>query len=103
MSSPAIERIQNNPKFAALVHTKRVFSWTLALIMLAIYCGFILVIGFKKELFGTPLGADTVITWGIPVGVGVILSAFVLTGIYVRRANTEFDQLTREVVEEAQQ
>jgi uncharacterized membrane protein (DUF485 family) len=32
----------------------------------------------------------------------VILSAFVLTGIYVRRA-TEFDQLTREIIEEAKQ
>lgn len=103
MSATTIERIQNNPKFAALIHTKRVFSWTLSIIMLAIYCGFILIIGFKKELFGTPLGPDTVITWGIPVGVGIILSAFVLTGIYVRRANTEFDRLTREVVEEAQQ
>lgn len=103
MTSPTIERIQNNPKFIAMVHTKSVFSWTLSIIMLAIYCAFILIIGFKKELFGTPIGPDTVITWGIPVGVGVILSAFVLTGIYVRRANTEFDQLTREVVEEAQQ
>ncbi|MDQ7989301.1 MAG: DUF485 domain-containing protein [Candidatus Dactylopiibacterium sp.] len=98
-----VERIQRNPKFIALVHTRRVFSWTLSIIMLAIYCVFILVIGFKKELFGTPLGPDTVITWGIPFGVGVILSAFVLTGIYVRRANGEFDRLTREVIEEAQQ
>ncbi len=103
MSVPTIERIQSNPKFLAMVETKRKFSWTLAIIMLAIYCAFILVIGFKKELFGAPIGPDTVITWGIPVGIAVILSAFVLTGIYVRRANTEFDRLTREVVEEAQQ
>jgi uncharacterized membrane protein (DUF485 family) len=101
MSADTIERIQNNPKFLALIQTKRIFSWTLSIIMLAIYCGFILVVGFKKEWFATPLGPDTVITWGIPVGVLVILSAFVLTGIYVRRANTEFDRLTREIVEEA--
>ena len=38
---------------------------------------------------------------GIPVGVLIILSAFVLTGIYVRRANREFDPLTQQIVEEA--
>lgn len=103
MSLPTIERIQHNPKFVALVQTRGAFSWALAIIMLAIYCAFILVIGFKKDLFATPLGDGTVITWGIPVGVGIILAAFVLTGIYVRRANTEFDQLITEIVEEAQQ
>lgn len=103
MSATTIERIQNNPKFHAMVNTKRVFSWTLSIIMLAIYCAFILIIGFKKELFGTPLGPDTVITWGIPIGVAIILSAFVLTGLYVRRANSEFDRLTNEIVEEARQ
>jgi uncharacterized membrane protein (DUF485 family) len=102
-ASTTIDRIQNNPKFLAMVRAKRTFSWTLSIIMLAIYCVFILVVGFKKELLGTPISPDTVITWGIPVGVAIILSAFVLTGIYVRRANSEFDQLTREVIEEAQQ
>jgi len=38
------------------------------------------------------------ISLGFPLGLGVILSAIVLTGIYVLRANTEFDRLTREVV-----
>ena len=38
-------------------------------------------------------------TVGIPIGVAVIVAAFVLTGIYVRRANAEFDTLTRQIVE----
>ena len=29
---------------------------------------------------------------GIPLGLGVIVSAILLTGIYVRRANGEFDE-----------
>ena len=41
-------------------------------------------------------------TWGIPLGVGLILSAFVLTGIYVRRANGEFDRLNAEILREVQ-
>jgi uncharacterized membrane protein (DUF485 family) len=43
------------------------------------------------------LFAGSVTTVGIPVGIGVILSAFILTGIYVRRANTEFDELTAKI------
>ncbi|PTT88398.1 DUF485 domain-containing protein, partial [Pseudomonas sp. HMWF031] len=42
-------------------------------------------------------------TWGIPIGVGLIVSAFVLTGIYVRRANGEFDDLNNAILKEAQQ
>jgi uncharacterized membrane protein (DUF485 family) len=44
-----------------------------------------------------------VVTLGIPIGVFIIVAAFVLTGIYVRRANSEFDSLTRQIIEEARQ
>ena len=56
-------------------------------------------IAFGKETLAIPL--DGVITLGIPLGLGVILSAIVITGIYVRRANREFDQLTAEAVRAA--
>ena len=36
-----------------------------------------------------------------PLGIGVILSAIALTGIYVLRANGEFDDLTRRIVDDA--
>ena len=45
--------------------------------------------------------AGGVTTVGIPLGLFVIISAFVLTGIYVRRANSEFDALIRQIIEEA--
>ena len=38
---------------------------------------------------------------GIPVGLSVIIIAFVLTGIYTKRANGEFDDLTNQIKEEA--
>ena len=40
-------------------------------------------------------------TIGIPMGLGVIIVGIALTGVYVRRANRHFDQLTRDLVEEA--
>jgi hypothetical protein len=46
--------------------------------------------------------AGAVTTIGIPVGILIIVAAFVLTGIYVRRANAEFDALNQQIVEGSQ-
>ncbi len=58
--------------------------------MLAVYIGFILLIAFAPGWLGTPLNPNTSVTRGIPIGVGVIVISFVLTGIYIWRANGEF-------------
>lgn len=100
MNEDVLNRVQKNPKFAELVQKKTSFGWVLSIVMLAIYYGFILVLAFAPASLGAKLG-DGVMTVGIPVGILIILSAFVLTGIYVRRANSEFDQLTQQIVEEA--
>ncbi|WP_148714762.1 DUF485 domain-containing protein [Chitinolyticbacter meiyuanensis] len=100
MDETLIRRIEDNPKFAELVRKKTRFGWLLSIVMLAIYYGFILIIAFSPATFGTPIAAGSVTTIGIPAGIFVIVSAFVITGIYVRRANREFDQLNAELVRE---
>ena len=40
-------------------------------------------------------------TWGIPIGFGVIVFTILITGVYVRRANGEFDELSEKVRREA--
>lgn len=101
MSSEDIYRkIEASPQFRELVKRRGRFAWLLSFVMLGIYISFILVIAFAPHWLGTPLSPNTVITWGIPVGVAVIVSAFVLTGIYVWRANGEFDRLTAELLKE---
>ena len=42
-----------------------------------------------------------VTTVGIVLGILVIVAAFVLTGVYVSRANSTYDELTQEIVREA--
>ena len=42
-----------------------------------------------------------VTTIGIPIGMAVIVFTIIITGIYVRRANSEFDALTREILKDA--
>jgi uncharacterized membrane protein (DUF485 family) len=58
--------------------------------MLAIYFGFILLIAFDKPLMGSILTPG--LSLGILLGVVVILSAWVLTTIYVRWANRVYDE-----------
>jgi uncharacterized membrane protein (DUF485 family) len=41
-----------------------------------------------------------VTTWGLPIGLFVIVFTIVITGLYVRRANNEFDELTEQIKKE---
>lgn len=93
-------KIASNPKYHELVRKRTAFAWTLSAVMLAIYFGFIFLIAYGKDFLGSSLSGG-VTTIGFPIGVGVILSAIALTGIYVRRANGEFDELNRQIIEEA--
>jgi uncharacterized membrane protein (DUF485 family) len=100
MDSEEIERIRSHPAYQELVSKRTRFGIILSILMLIIYFGFVLLVAFHKALLATPIFAGSITTIGIPLGVFVIVSAFVLTGIYVRRANSEFDELTRRITEE---
>lgn len=99
MTKEQIEQVKNNPKYQKLVSKRSKFAWILSLIMLVVYYAFIMTIAFKPELLGTKMGSG-VLTVGIPVGIAIIFVAFILAGVYVKKANGEFDQLTKEVREE---
>jgi uncharacterized membrane protein (DUF485 family) len=70
--------------------------------ILIVYYSFILVIAFSPALFGIPVSDGGIVTWGIVIGLGVILFTFIITGIYVYRANTIFDKLLVDVVDASQ-
>jgi uncharacterized membrane protein (DUF485 family) len=101
MEGSNVGRIRNDPRFVELVAKRSHYAWVLSIVMLVIYYGFILVIAFAPAVLGTPLTPGAATTIGIPIGILIILAAFVLTGLYVRRANSEFDALTRQIVESA--
>lgn len=94
-------RIYADPDFHELERKRGRFSWLLASIVMLTYFSFILVIAFAPELFATPIIEGKIITWGIPVGLFVILLSFLLTGVYVYRANNEFDQITKDIIDHA--
>jgi uncharacterized membrane protein (DUF485 family) len=100
VDSEVIKRIKANPKYLELVIRRSCFAWILSVTMLIIYYAFIVVVAFWPKSLGTKISADSVISVGIPLGVAIILSAFVLTGFYVRRANSKYDTLIHEIKED---
>ena len=101
-ADPVVARIQRNPKDQELKSRRNRFGWTLAILMLVVYYGYIALIAFDKEFLAQPMGSG-VTTIGIPIGMAVIVFTIVIVGVYVRRANSEYDALTREILKEATQ
>lgn len=91
-----LERIATDPRYLTLVHRRGRFTWLLSAIMLVSYFGYVALIAFDKAVLARPIGGG-VTSIGIPIGIGLILLGIVLTGIYVRRANKEYDPLVRAI------
>ncbi|GLT23679.1 membrane protein [Zoogloea oryzae] len=94
------DRIRANPKYQELVSKRNSYGWIMTALMMIVYYGYILLVAFNKEFLAQKTGAG-VMSVGIPIGVGVILFTIIITGIYIRRANTEFDDLKAQVIKEA--
>jgi len=78
-----------SPEFKALVKRR----WSVSLVMLVLlfvtYYGFILLVAGSKEFVSQKIGEST--TLAIPLGVAVIIFAWLLTAIYVAWANKSYD------------
>ena len=99
MSDPVVDKIQRHPKYLELRKKRNSFGWMLTLVMMLVYYGYIALIAFNKPFLAQPIGAG-VTSLGIPIGMGVIIFTILITGIYVRRANSEFDDLTTEILKD---
>jgi uncharacterized membrane protein (DUF485 family) len=93
-------RILSDPRYRELKAKRSRFGWWLTLAMMIVYYGFILLVAFDKPFLATRLGVG-VTTIGMPIGLGVILFTVLITGIYVRRANSEYDTLTEQIAKGA--
>jgi len=92
-------RIRANPKYQELRRKRNTFGIALTVLMMVVYYGFISLIAFDKSFLGKAMGAG-VMTIGVPIGMAVIIFTIVITVVYVRRANTEFDALTARILQE---
>ncbi|MFT7859418.1 MAG: DUF485 domain-containing protein [Sulfurimonas sp.] len=97
MEKDLIEKIKADSNYQELVKKRTSFAILLTIVMLVVYFAFILTIAFDPSLLAQPLSDESVTTIGIPIGITVIVIAFILTGIYTFRANGEFDELARKI------
>lgn len=101
MSSQVYERIRRNPKFDQLVARRTRFAGILSLIVLVIFYGFVMVVAFNPSVIGERIAEGSTLTVGVLSGLFMFIFFWVLTAIYVRRANSEFDDLTTELINDA--
>ncbi|CAD5374110.1 putative Inner membrane protein YjcH [Rubrivivax sp. A210] len=97
MEDDLAKRIASHPKYIELKTKRTAFGWWLSLAGMVAYYGFILLVAFNKPLLAQKIGTG-VTTLGMPIGVSVIVFTIIITWIYVRRANSEFDALTEQIV-----
>jgi uncharacterized membrane protein (DUF485 family) len=96
MEMDLAHRIASHPKYLELKAKRTRFGWWLTALMMVVYYGFIMLVAFKKDFLIQRMG-DGVMTIGMPIGLGVILFTIAITGFYVRRANSEFDDLNEDI------
>ena len=97
MESDLALRISQHPKYRELKAKRTSLGWWLTLAGMLSYYGFILLVAFNKPLLSQKIG-NGVTTVGMPLGVAVIVFTIIITWVYIRRANSEFDALTEEIV-----
>jgi uncharacterized membrane protein (DUF485 family) len=92
-----IHEVLEDSDFKTLSSQKKTISIILTILELVLYFGFIALIAFNKPFLAQKFSGA--ITVGIPIAVGTIVLSWVLTGIYIRWANTKYDVLVKKVRE----
>jgi len=92
--SRTVTELIESKEFKALVARRWLVSIGLTAALFVLYYGYILLIAGDKALMATKVGEVT--TLAIPVGVAVIVLAWVLTAIYVTWANAAYDPRVEE-------
>jgi uncharacterized membrane protein (DUF485 family) len=87
-------RILANPAFRELVSARAKLRWSLAIVTLVMFFGFITLISTSKGALGATV-TESEIPLGRLIALAMIAIVVILTGIYVQQSNTRFDELSR--------
>lgn len=101
MSELVYQRIRENPAYAQLLRSRSRLSWTLSAVVLALFYGLILVIAFNPGMTGQPVAEGSMVTMGVVMILTLFVLFWGLVAWYVKRANGQFDDLTRQIVHQA--
>ena len=100
MSTGIYEQIRSNKKYPVMVARHHRLAGTLTAIVLGLFFAFILIVAFAPKLLAVPLTAGGVTTVAIPLGLAMVVIFWLLTGVYVRRAKRDFDEVKDEILRE---
>ena len=101
MSQQVSDNIANDPRFLKFVAKRNAYGTIMTILGALAYYGFILAVAFNPAFMATKMGPGWTMSIGVPIGVGVIVFTIILTWIYVRRANSEFDDTNEALIKEA--
>jgi uncharacterized membrane protein (DUF485 family) len=97
MAKKSTQEVLSDPDFRQLYSQRRNIAWTLTVLELALFYGFVWLVSYDKPFLAQKISATSATTIGIPIAVGTIFLSWVFTGIYVRWANTTYDGLVKKV------
>jgi uncharacterized membrane protein (DUF485 family) len=100
------KKIKEDPRFKELENKRRGFTWVMVAVLLANDFWYIFATAFYPErgfarFWGTPIGEGYATTWGIVIGFAQTILFIALVGLYIFRANNEFDELKDAIVADA--
>lgn len=101
MDNMIYQRMRENPRFHDLVARRSRFAWTLAAIVLFLFYGFVMLVAFSPATLATPLQAGSRVTFGIALELFMFIFFWLLTALYVWRANKSFDAEIESIIESA--
>ena len=70
------QRVINNPKFQDLVAKRGRYAWSLSILVLAAFYGFVLLVAFQPALIGAPVSEGSAWTYGVVGGLFIFISFF---------------------------
>jgi len=88
------EQFLHDPVFLKVIKTRNTIAYTLTALILVCYFAFVILMAYNPVLLAQEMGNATL---GIPLGIGVIIIACILTGIYVFWANKQYDNQLAEL------
>lgn len=97
----ALFRIRNHSLFGELIDRRRKFVTILTAATLVPYYSFVLIASFHPNLLAFRLSESSSINIGWLAGLALIGGTWLLTGLYICRANGQFDAMTKEILEGA--
>jgi uncharacterized membrane protein (DUF485 family) len=92
--SDRTRQVLADPAFRELALARARLRWGLSIVTLIMFFGFIALISTARATLGANVG-ESDMPLGLVLALAVIVLVVLLTGFYVQRSNSRFDELAR--------